>query len=56
MAKVINPSERTFEIKDLSCRKRKIGKIPPTHNIRYIKPKSKKRRGMSNWPTKKLLK
>lgn len=43
MTKVTNPSEETFKIKHSSCTKRKVGKIPPTHNFRYIKPESKKK-------------
>jgi hypothetical protein len=44
MAKVTNPSEETYKIKNLICTKRKIGKIPPTHNFRLIKPKPKRKK------------
>jgi hypothetical protein len=43
MAKLTNPSEETFKIKNSVCAKRKVGNIPPTHNFRYIKPKPKKK-------------
>lgn len=44
MAKITNPSEKTFKIGNSICAKRKIGKIPPTHNFRLKKPRTKRKR------------
>lgn len=45
MTKVIEPSKESSSVKELSFTKRKIGKIPPTHNVRFLKSKLKKKRG-----------